>query len=464
MGRSRPSPAALRRSASRSPPRRLAPPCPPWRPSSGSPSSTSARTRSGSSSSPRGDGWWKRTDEIYEAVRIGEGLAATGALRRGADGARAGDDRRLRALLPRPPGSSATRSTRSRRARSATPPTATTSSTRARGRRACASRVLVARGGGALRLPRGGQLDDAGRRRRARPRRRLDAARPRRRPARARARLVAARRGADDRALPRRRRARPSASSSTTLRDARRGASSRAPLAARSRGARLVGDRRHGAQPRGRRPARGRAARVRRPGLRDRRAMRSTTSSSALAALPPAERGRVPGIKPARADLILAGALVVQTRARGRRLRRRRGRPRPACARASSSSACSRGRRPAAVRRRPPRERAQPRRAVRRRRPRTREHVARLALGLFDELAAAGLHAGDPVERELLWAACAAARHRHGGRLRRPPQALALPDPQRRAAGLHAARGRADRPGRALPPQGHAGAGRRSRR
>src|SRR6186997_2209553 len=27
-----------------------------------------------------GDGWWKRTDEIYEAVRIGEGLAATGEL------------------------------------------------------------------------------------------------------------------------------------------------------------------------------------------------------------------------------------------------------------------------------------------------------------------------------------------------------------------------------------------------
>ena len=32
-------------------------------------------------------------------------------------------------------------------------------------------------------------------------------------------------------------------------------------------------------------------------------------------------------------------------------------------------------------------------------------HVARLALGLFDELAAAGVHDGDPVERELLWAA-----------------------------------------------------------
>ena len=32
-------------------------------------------------------------------------------------------------------------------------------------------------------------------------------------------------------------------------------------------------------------------------------------------------------------------------------------------------------------------------------------HVAALALGLFDELAAAGLHDGDPHERELLWAA-----------------------------------------------------------
>jgi exopolyphosphatase / guanosine-5'-triphosphate,3'-diphosphate pyrophosphatase len=34
------------------------------------------------------------------------------------------------------------------------------------------------------------------------------------------------------------------------------------------------------------------------------------------------------------------------------------------------------------------------------------EHVARLALGMFDELAAAGVHDGDAVERELLWAAC----------------------------------------------------------
>ena len=34
------------------------------------------------------------------------------------------------------------------------------------------------------------------------------------------------------------------------------------------------------------------------------------------------------------------------------------------------------------------------------------EHVATLALGMFDELAALGLHDGDPRERELLWAAC----------------------------------------------------------
>ncbi len=37
------------------------------------------------------------------------------------------------------------------------------------------------------------------------------------------------------------------------------------------------------------------------------------------------------------------------------------------------------------------------------------EHVAKLALGLFDQLAAAGVHPGDPAERELLW--CAAVLH-----------------------------------------------------
>ena len=47
----------------------------------------------------------------------------------------------------------------------------------------------------------------------------------------------------------------------------------------------------------------------------------------------------------------------------------------------------------------------QPRRAVRTRDTPHIAHVAELALTLFDELAAAGLHRGDPVERELLWAA-----------------------------------------------------------
>ncbi len=72
--------------------------------------------------------------------------------------------------------------------------------------------------------------------------------------------------------------------------------------------------------------------------------------------------------------------------------------------------------------------RARPARVARRRRAR-----ARAAVG--------GLHA---------------ARHRHVRRLRRPPQALALPDSQRRSAGLHAGRGRDDRAGRPLSPQGDA--------
>src|SRR3954469_4044874 len=60
--------------------------------------------------------WWKRTDEVHEAVRIGEGLDSSGALPpqpmggaraspggppRGADGAGAADARALRPLLPR---------------------------------------------------------------------------------------------------------------------------------------------------------------------------------------------------------------------------------------------------------------------------------------------------------------------------------------------------------------------------
>ncbi len=111
------------------------------------------------------------------------------------------------------------------------------------------------------------------------------------------------------------------------------------PVAVARRGrARDRRHRRHGPQPGRRRAARGRTALQRRAGLGDRLDV-LTSSIERLAALPARERASVPGIKPARADLILAGAVVVAGRAARRRLRRPRGRPRRACARASSSSA-----------------------------------------------------------------------------------------------------------------------------
>jgi exopolyphosphatase / guanosine-5'-triphosphate,3'-diphosphate pyrophosphatase len=119
-----------------------------------------------------------------------------------------------------------------------------------------------------------------------------------------------------------------------------------------------------------------------------------------LADLPPEERGDVPGIKYARADLILAGALVVDTvmdvggfgmiEATDAGLREgvffetllgdppllddvRKATVRNLAASYDADFAHV-------------------------------EHVATLALELWDALAAAGLHRGDPKERELLWA------------------------------------------------------------
>jgi exopolyphosphatase / guanosine-5'-triphosphate,3'-diphosphate pyrophosphatase len=127
-----------------------------------------------------------------------------------------------------------------------------------------------------------------------------------------------------------------------------------------------------------------------------------------LAELPAAQRASVPGIKPARADLILAGALVVQgvlaaggfegleTTEAG--LREGVFFERLLADRSQMSD-------------RPPLFEDVRRQSVLNmaahygvKGPHT-HHVAALALGMFDELAGLGLHPGDPRERELLWAA-----------------------------------------------------------
>ena len=174
-----------------------------------------------------------------------------------------------------------------------------------------------------------------------------------------------------------------------------------------------------------------------------------------LAGLTPAERRRVAGIKPERGDLILAGAVVVQTvmEAGGfaamevtdaglregaffEELLAPADPPLLEDVRAASVLNLAAQYHPDAAH---------------------TAHVARLALEIWDALAEAGVHPGDERGARAAVGGGDAARRRHGGRLRRPPQALALPDPERRPARLLPARDGADRPGRALPPQGPAG-------
>jgi exopolyphosphatase/guanosine-5'-triphosphate,3'-diphosphate pyrophosphatase len=124
-----------------------------------------------------------------------------------------------------------------------------------------------------------------------------------------------------------------------------------------------------------------------------------------LASRTPAERAKFPGIKPSRGDIILGGAIVVQTvmevggfdglevteagLREGVFFEHHLGGDPPLFEDVRHASvvnlAAQYGMDPEHS-------------------PHT-AHVARLALGLFDELAAAGIHEGEAVERELLWAA-----------------------------------------------------------
>ncbi|MEJ7797326.1 MAG: Ppx/GppA phosphatase family protein [Solirubrobacteraceae bacterium] len=122
-----------------------------------------------------------------------------------------------------------------------------------------------------------------------------------------------------------------------------------------------------------------------------------------LAAMPASERGSIKGIKYARADLILAGAIVVQS------VLEAGGFDAIEITEAGLREGVFFG---SHLQGEPPLFDDVRRSSVLNLAARYHvdhahtEHVCRLALGLFDELAAAGLHPGDRWERELLWCGC----------------------------------------------------------
>jgi exopolyphosphatase / guanosine-5'-triphosphate,3'-diphosphate pyrophosphatase len=127
-----------------------------------------------------------------------------------------------------------------------------------------------------------------------------------------------------------------------------------------------------------------------------------------LAALPPAERATVPGVKATRADLILAGAVVVEAVLEAGGFDElevtEAGLREGVFFERHLSDPARPGREPLFEDvRRASVENLAARYDVRGEHTR---HVAALALGMFDQLAAMGLHRGDGRERELLWAAC----------------------------------------------------------
>ena len=276
---------------------------------SGSRSSTSGRTRSGSSSSPGS------TDRLVEAhgrdlrARPGRrGAGAAGALAARADGARARDDRAVRALLPRH--GHRARCGRWRPRRSARRPTARSSCAR---RAALGLEIQVLSHEEEARYGYLAAVNSTTltRRRRARHRRRLDAAHARRGPAGARdsapggsARCVTTERFlARERVKPKHLKALRE-HVRDELAEARRGSDDGAGSSPASAGRCATSPRR-------------RCSRADLPSygvqgfpLRNGGARRRW--STGWPSMRPPSAATVPGIKPERGDLILAGAVVVQ--------------------------------------------------------------------------------------------------------------------------------------------------------